>query len=69
VRIEAELVDGVVARESLPEECGNPGDALSKLVERCFGCGCRTRRTPALIDFANGGCDLFGRRPTAWISK
>jgi hypothetical protein len=37
VRIEPELVDAVVASETLAEESGNGGDALSKLVEWCLG--------------------------------
>jgi hypothetical protein len=53
----------------LPEETGNRGDALSKIVERCLGCRRRTRGTPMLIDFPDDSGDLFGRGPAAWIRE
>jgi hypothetical protein len=53
----------------LPEESGNRGDTLSKIVERCFGCRCRTRGTPMLIDFPDDSGDLFGRRPAVRIRE
>jgi hypothetical protein len=37
----------------LPQESGDPGDALRKIVERYLSGGRRTRGTPVLIDFAN----------------
>jgi hypothetical protein len=53
----------------LPEESGDRGDALSKLVERCLGRRCRIRDTPMLIDFPDDGGDLFRRRPAARIRE
>jgi hypothetical protein len=69
VRIEPELVDGVVTRQPLPEESGYRRDALSKIVERCLGRRCRTRDTPMLIDFPDDCGDLLGRRPAARIRE
>ena len=63
MRIEAEFVDGVVTREPLAEESGYGGDALSQLVER-YLCRPGGRCTPVLVDFADDGGELFGRRTT-----
>ena len=69
VRIEPELVDGVITRQPLPEEPGDRGDALSKIVERCLGCRRRTRDAPMLIDFPDDSGDLFGRCAAARIGE
>jgi hypothetical protein len=69
VRIEPELVDAVVAGQPLPEESGNRGDVLGKIVEWCLGCRRRACRTPVIIDFADNCGDLFSRRATARISE
>ena len=37
MRIEPELIDGVIAREPLPQEAGDRGDPLRQIVERCLG--------------------------------
>ena len=67
--IEPELVNAVVASQPLPEESGNGGDALSKLVEWCLGCRWRARGTPVLIDFANYRGDLFSGRTAVRIRE
>jgi hypothetical protein len=69
VWIEPEFVNRVVTGQPLPEKSGNCGDALGKLIQRRLGCRRRTRDTPVLIDFADDGGDLFGRRAAAWIGQ
>ncbi len=64
VRIEPELVDGVVTSHPFADESGDRGDVLGELVEWRIGGprASRTRRTPMLVDLADDGSDLFGRR-------
>jgi len=69
VRVEAELVDGVVAHQPLAEKSGNTGDALRELIERGIGRWCDAARTAAVIDLADDGGGLFGRRRLARIGE
>ena len=62
VRVEAELVDAVVAGEPLAEEFGDRGDVLRQVVQRRVGRRC-PRGTAVLVDFADDSRDLFGRCP------
>lgn len=68
MRIEAEVVDGVVTRQPLAEESGYCGDTLSQFVERDLG-GRRTRWAAVIIYLADDGGDLFGGRPTIRVGK
>ena len=60
VRVEAELVDAVVAGEPVPQEVGDGTDLLRELVARLFGIGSAGRTATVLIDFAYDGGDLVG---------
>jgi hypothetical protein len=53
----------------LPQESGDPGDALRKIIEWYLGGGRRTRGTPVLIDFADDIGYLFGRPLATRIGK
>lgn len=69
VRIESELVDAVITEQPLTEKSGDSGDALRDIVEWRFTGGRPAGRAAVLVDLADDGGDLFGRRAAARIGE
>jgi len=63
VRVEPELVDGVVAGEPVPQELGDRTDLLGQLIAGLLGVGSGARVPAVLIYFAYDGGDLVRRCP------
>ena len=69
MRVEPELVDGVVAHHPFADEFGDCADPLGGLRRRVFGCrGARDGATP-MVDLADDGGDLLGRSAPAAVRK
>jgi hypothetical protein len=69
VRVEAELVDAVVAGESVSKEVGDGTDLLDELVARLFDIGPGTCTTTVLIDLTYDSGDLVGGCPGVGLGK
>jgi len=69
VRVEPELVDGVVTHHPFTDEFGDRGDPLGACGRRVLGGrGARDGAAP-LVDLAHDGGDLLGRSPPAGIRE
>ena len=65
VRIESELVDGVVAHHPLANEFSDTGDALGKFGRRLLRRRHASGRGSAVVNFADHSGDLLGRGASA----